>query len=494
MSREIYLFDIVNSFTAELVIRDLLAYNRESEEEITMFINSPGGSVMSMFAIIDTMKAVESPVRTVVMGDAASAAAIIAACGDKRYMTENSRFMIHEVFGIAIGSVSDMEEGVDMAKREQEKLLKIISNATGKNVDQIKNIIKKKDKFLNSKESLNFGLVDEIIGKDSANVIKLSEGINVEGYEIAVNSDGHSKVQLLLEGNYEHPSYGSIKVTEDVLNKLITNFKDNVRGIDLSIDYTHDNDNGEKPAACWIKDLSVENTDKGKGLFASVEFTSKGKNLVKEKEYKYASADFAINYMTDKGECVPYVLLGGTLTNRPFIKEMSPIKLSETQPKEKKNMSLETLFAELKNNHGVDVKALQENNETLKNQISTLEGKVRELNKLPAEKEEEIKNLKEQINGLEKSIEDNKKEAVFNELLESAKVTPAQKDMILNKFDKAEEITEFYKDAPVVVNTKKNGEEDSNNQGLSEEEQKLVNQGVYTVEEVKKYKGSISRN
>lgn len=488
MPRQVYLFDEVNKLNAEIVVRELLYFNRISDEEITLFINSPGGVVSDMFSIIDTMNIIESPVRTIVMGDAASCAAIIAACGKTRLMTENSRIMLHEIWTIMLGSVSDMDDNLKNMKKEQDKILNLLSKKTGKTADQIKNIIEKSNKYFNAKESKNFGLIDEIIQKDSAQVIKLSESLNAEGYEIDINEEGLSKVQVLKAGEYNHPSYGVLNLTEETLNKFVTNFKNNVRGIDLSIDYTHDNDGGEKPAACWIKDLSVENTDKGVGLFASVEFTPKGKKLVEEKEYKYASADFAINYNTDKDECVPYVLLGGTLTNRPFIKEMNPIKLSESNLKENKNMTLEAITAELKNSHGIDIADLQSSNKEMRTEIDTLKSKIKELNALPMQKEEELKNLKEQINILEKGIEVNNKEKVFNSLMEAGKVVPAQKDAIMNKFDTAAEIEEFYTDSPVIVNLNKNGADENAPSGLTQAEQDIVSKGIYTAEEVVKYR------
>ena len=112
MNRQIFLFSPIYDFTAESVIKQLLDLDRESNEEITMFINSPGGQVNAMFAILDIMDVIKSPIRTVVTGIAASAASVIASSGKKRLMTENARFMIHEVWSFVGGSVSEMDESI----------------------------------------------------------------------------------------------------------------------------------------------------------------------------------------------------------------------------------------------------------------------------------------------------------------------------------------------------------------------------------------------
>lgn len=494
MARNILLFDIIDSFSAKETVKQLFDLNRDNHDEITLVINSRGGEVQSMFSIIDAMNVVESPIRTLVMGQASSAGAVIAAAGNKRLMTETSRIMIHELSGVYFGTLTNVKEAIQQGEKEHLKALKILSKASGKSTDDLQKLIKKTDKFLDAKAAKKLGLVQEIVKSDSASVIKLSESINGESFEVAVDEEGHSRVQLLLEGEYEHSSYGSFKIDEDKLNKFKENFDNNVRGIELSIDYTHENEAGENPAACWMKSLSVEKTDKGMALFASVEFTPKGRKLITEKEYKYASADFAINYMTDKGECVPYVLCGGTLTNRPFIKEMNPIKLSERKPKEKIKMELKTLCEMLKAEHNVDVDGLTGSNEKLTAEIETLSTKIKELSALPAEKDTEIETLKANIQELNSSISDSEKEAVFETLMAEGKVVPAQKEAVLGLFENGKEMSAFYKDAQAVVNLKKDGSENTGEDSLTAAEEKLVANKTYTREEILKTRTIHSNN
>ncbi len=478
--RQIFIFDSIDNYSAQFIVQQLLSLDRESNDEITMFINSGGGYVSAMFAIIDAMNIVKSPVRTVVMGVAASAAAVIAASGTTRLITSNSQFMLHEVSSFTFGNIQSMQEDLQQSLNQQEKLINQLAYKTGKTPGEIKTVINKTDKYFSASDSVMFGLADKVIQDNEAQVLKLSEAINVEGYEI-----DDSGVQLLREGEFNHPSYGKVLITEEHLNLMKRNFDNKIRGIDISIDYTHDNEGGEAPAACWIKSLEVRsNTDgKGKGLFAKVEFTPKGQKLVSEKEYKYSSADFAVDYIDQNGKHHPYVLRGGTLTNRPFIKEMNAIKLSEYKPKEINKMNKEALINVLKE-HGIDVASLQESSVSLNTKVQELQNKIKELAALPAQKENEIKDLQNKLAEATKNIVDAEKEKVFNALLEEGKVVPAQKETIMNTFDSGEKISAFYKGALPIVKTKASGtgEEGDLNQDLTEAEQALVDNGTYTKE------------
>ena len=487
MPRQIFLFSPIYDFTAESVTKQLLDLDRESNEEITMFINSPGGSVIAMFAIIDIMNAVKSPVRTIVMGQAASAAAIIASSGNKRLMTESSRFMIHEVWTLMGGSVSEIDEDLKQMTKEQDKLIAILSKNTGKTADQIKSAIKKTNKFLDANESKRFGLVDSIIKKDSAQVLKLSEGINGEGFEV---NEEKKEIQLLRTGSFNHPDYGKLNITSEILEQLKHNYEENIRGIDISIDYTHDNETGESPAAFWIKSLEIKNKDDGQALFAIGEFTPKGKKAISEKEFKYASADFVINYSTESGEQIPYVLRGGTLTNRPFIKEMNPIKLSETkqQKKEIKLMDKEAMMNALKDEHGIDVTSLESSIQSKDSEIEGLQNKIKELNELPAKKDEEISELKQKVLDMVNEINEKEKISVYENLISEGKIVPAQKENVLKTFDSAKAMEEFYKEAKPVVNLKTQGEDANGNNELTPTEQSLVEKGILSKEDILKHK------
>ena len=484
--RHIFLFSTVDSYSAELIVRQLLEYDRQSHDEITMFINSPGGYVTQLFSIIDAMDLVSSPIRTVVIGQAASCASVIAAYGDTRLISEKSEFMLHEVWDLMVGSYNDMQENIERMEMMQNKLLGILSKATGKTVDELNAVIKKNDAYYSAEQAIAFGLADRIIRANEAGSYKLSEGINVEGSEIIYKEQGLSEVEILKTGEFNHPSYGNVVVSDSTLNQMCENFKRRVRGIDISFDYTHDNENGEQPAAFWVKSLEVKDKGDCKVLTAQAEFTPKGKKAIQEKEYKYASADFCIDYVNETGKHFAYVLRGGTLTNRPFIKEMNPIKLSEIKhfKKEIKKMNKEQLIAELKS-QGLDVMAMQTQNGELTAKITELQAKVSELAALPAQKEAEIKVLNTKICEMNETIVKEGKEKSFDALMSAGKVVPAQKESIMALVGKAEDMDKFYATAPVVVKTKASGNGgEGDDQVLDEAELAVVNAGIKTKEEI----------
>lgn len=483
--RQIFVFAPIDDYSAQFIIQQLLMLDRDSNDEITMFINSGGGYVSSMFAIIDTMNMVKSPIRTVVMGIAASAAAVIACCGDSRLITQNSQYMLHEVSSITFGTMSTMQEDMQQSLQQQNKLVNIVAQKTKQSPDTISNMVNKTDKFFSATDAVNFGLADKVIQDQEAQVLKLSEPINVEGYEI---SQVDREVQLLREGQFHHPSYGEVLIGAEHLNLMKANFDANVRGIDISIDYTHDNEAGENPAACWIKELHVKsNKDgKGKGLFAKVEFTPMGLDKISKKEYKYSSADFAIDYIDQDGKHHPYVLRGGTLTNRPFIKNMNPIKLSEYKPviKENKTMNRDEMLAALKV-QGIDVSSLQASNSSLTSENVSLKKQITDLSAVPAQKDAEIKALNDKLALADKKIVDDAKDLAFNKLVGEGKVVPAQKEGVLNTFDSAEKLVEFYKDAPALVNMQEvGGNGEGTDDSLSPSEEAVVATGRFTREEV----------
>lgn len=488
--RQIYLFTTVDEFSAQMIVSQLLDYDRQSNDEITMFINSPGGSVTQLFSIIDAMDLIKSPIRTVVIGQAASCAAVIAAYGDTRLITEKSEFMLHEVWQYMVGSYSDFDESFKRMDDKQNKLLSILSSSTGKTVDQLKAIIKKNDVYYTADQAVAFGLADRVIKPAEAQLFKLSEAIQIEGSEISLMENGLTPVEILKTGEFQHPTYGKIIITEQALNGMVENFNNRVRGVDISFDYTHDNENGESPAAFWVKALQVKSKDDCKVLVAQAEFTPKGKKAIQEKEFKYSSSDFCMDYANEQGKHFAYVLRGGTLTNRPFIKGMDPIKLSEFKPLQKGNteMNREQMIAALKAEHNIDVAGLQSQNTALNSEITALKTKFSELAALPAQKDAEIKVLNAKITELNDSIVAQGKEKAFDTLMEARKVTPAQKDKIIGLFDSGEKMLEFYKDAPVVVAKEAKGDNGEEDVELTEAEKEVVASGKQTKDEVVKYR------
>lgn len=137
-------------------------------------------------------------------------------------------------------------------------------------------------------------------------------------------------VQLLKLGVFTHPQYGDLEVKLSDLQSMVKNFADKVRGIDLAIDYAHEND---KVAAGWIESLYLGGKDQNE-LWAKVRWTPNGAGAIQAKEYRYLSAEFQFSYTNNEtNQTFGPTLLGAGLTNRPFIKGMEPIVELSEKPK-----------------------------------------------------------------------------------------------------------------------------------------------------------------
>lgn len=168
--RIIMLTEDVNSTSASLVIAQMLFLESEDpDKEISFYINSPGGSVTDGLAIIDTMNYIKCPVTTICMGLAASMGALLLTCGTKgkRYATPNSEIMIHQPLiggrGIS-GQTTEIKIHADQMIKTRERLNKILSEKTGKTLDEIEKDTER-DHYLTAQEALEYGLIDGIMDK-----------------------------------------------------------------------------------------------------------------------------------------------------------------------------------------------------------------------------------------------------------------------------------------------------------------------------------------
>jgi ATP-dependent Clp protease protease subunit len=141
----------------------------DSEEPIHMYISSPGGSVMSGLAILDTMNLINAPVYTYAMGMVASMAAVLFTCGDKghRYMLPNAEVMIHQPLGGYSGQASDIEIHTKHILNLKRRLYVILAEATGKSAKVIEKE-SDRDNYMEASAAIEFGLADEILTKFSA--------------------------------------------------------------------------------------------------------------------------------------------------------------------------------------------------------------------------------------------------------------------------------------------------------------------------------------
>lgn len=163
--RIIMLSEEVNQATASLVVAQMLLLEaQDPDADIQFYINSPGGSVTDGMAIYDTMQFVKCDVSTICIGMAASMGAFLLAAGTKgkRIALPNSEIMIHQPLGGARGQATDIKIQADLILRTRERLNKILSERTGRPVEEIARDTER-DNYMTAEEALKYGLIDKII-------------------------------------------------------------------------------------------------------------------------------------------------------------------------------------------------------------------------------------------------------------------------------------------------------------------------------------------
>lgn len=165
--RIIMLNEEVNSASASVVVAQLLYLeSQDPTKDISLYINSPGGSVTDGFAIYDTMQYIKCDVSTICMGMAASMGAFLLAAGTKgkRIALPNSTIMIHQPLGGYQGQATDMEIHTKYMLDIKSRLNRILSENTGKPLDIVKNDTER-DNFMTAQQALEYGLIDKVIDK-----------------------------------------------------------------------------------------------------------------------------------------------------------------------------------------------------------------------------------------------------------------------------------------------------------------------------------------
>ena len=165
--REVWLTGEITSEVADAVIAQILHLDAEDPtSEITLYINSPGGSVTAGLAIYDVMQAVTANIRTVCVGTAASMAAVLFAAGDRREILRHGEVMIHDplVSGGISGSALTVQEKSNRLMDKRKVLSGILAEHTGKDIKQIHKVTAK-DTYFSAEEAVEFGLADAVIKK-----------------------------------------------------------------------------------------------------------------------------------------------------------------------------------------------------------------------------------------------------------------------------------------------------------------------------------------
>ena len=163
--RIVILSEEVNDVTASLIVAQLLYLEaQDPDKDIQFYINSPGGSVTSGFAIYDTMQYIKSDVSTICIGLAASMGAFLLSSGakGKRIALPNAEVMIHQPIGGFRGQATDIQIHADHILRTKEKLNKIFAENTGKSKDEFREA-SDRDNFMTADEAKDFGIIDKII-------------------------------------------------------------------------------------------------------------------------------------------------------------------------------------------------------------------------------------------------------------------------------------------------------------------------------------------
>lgn len=165
--RIVMLNEEVNSASASVIVAQLLYLeSQDPTKDISLYINSPGGSVTDGFAIYDTMQYIKCDVSTICMGMAASMGAFLLAAGakGKRIALPNSTIMIHQPLGGYQGQATDMEIHTKYMLDIKSRLNRILSENTGKPLDIVKNDTER-DNFMTAQQALEYGLIDKVIDK-----------------------------------------------------------------------------------------------------------------------------------------------------------------------------------------------------------------------------------------------------------------------------------------------------------------------------------------
>ena len=162
--RIVFLSGEIDDDTANLVVAQMLFLEMENPDaDISLYINSPGGSVTAGMAIYDTMNYIKCNVRTVVIGMAASMAAFLLMAGEKgkRLALPNSEVMIHQPLGGASGQATDVAIRAEWLLKTKEKMTRLMAEMSGQDIEKVKQDVER-DYFMSAEEALAYGIIDEI--------------------------------------------------------------------------------------------------------------------------------------------------------------------------------------------------------------------------------------------------------------------------------------------------------------------------------------------
>ena len=162
--RIIFLSGEINDDMANTIVSELLYLDSINHNDISLYINSPGGSITSGMAIMDTMNYIKSKVSTICIGLAASMGAFLLSCGEKgkRYILPNAEVMIHQPLGGATGQATEIKIAAERILKLKDKLNRLLAHNTNQDLEKIQ-IDTERDYFMNAEEAKEYGIVDKIL-------------------------------------------------------------------------------------------------------------------------------------------------------------------------------------------------------------------------------------------------------------------------------------------------------------------------------------------
>lgn len=280
--------------------------------------------------------------------------------------------------------------------------------------------------------------------------------------------DSKGRIQILRAGDFDHDWYGKMSFDEDVFENMIKNFENNVRGIEIAVNYSHFA-GGE--AAGWIEKLEIVDG----GLYADVRWTKEAKEKIEDERFKYISAEFENDYKdNESGKHFGVTLLGAALTNIPFVKNMDRV-LSELKDLPEEAHEKLKAFVLSKTEKETKTMKFDELLEALKSLSEDEKSKVIEaigVKTLSEGNKDGDKQLQEENKKLKTELEDKNKEIQFSEMLREGKVVPGQKEAFMKGDMKA------FAEGAVDINLKAKGtgkqELSDDKSGKSEEQDEMT--------------------
>lgn len=264
---------------------------------------------------------------------------------------------------------------------------------------------------------------------DTFRVYPLQEILFDEQVAVAAPMD----VQILRVGTFFDPRYGELKITPEILAELKANHDARVRGVDIAIDYSHE---AEKVAAGWIKEVFL--SADGMELWAKVDWTRNGQKVLGDKEFRYLSAEFTLDYQDNESlQKHGPTLLGAGLTNRPVIKGMAPVvELHELTHEGMKMKELEAAKEEIKK-LSEQVQTLQTENKKLMDGMEGMNPEqmmamIQELQAKLAALQNEKEMAEAEKKKAEEAVKCAEQKARFDKLLSDGKAVEAQREAFLS--------------------------------------------------------------